>query len=287
MIIEENQYSGNNCVKFTTPEFKKYEGLETIVKRNGGNRLPELIIKTASDILEIVVGGEYLLAERGSFKNEVHLPLIEREYVRQLKFKPFLKEDDSDGETYQEEVDLTDSEFDSLLSLKLMYQKAILSREKFKGAVLEETPNEDTIQEIFEIGLNYLSGLVKLSLQGYTSIRILDQKRKPTSKALNSEGVLINVRTERERALQYEFEVKKAIIDMEIALKTGLENLPIYNKINPDTRVMLDKREMREKTLAQIKKLPTYFGKCADMLSIEERNQRATASAKERKEKDI
>ncbi len=275
MLLEENPFSGNNSVRFTSPEFVKYEALEKIVQKNGGANLQEFVIKTAKDVLELIVNSESLVIEKGSLKQEVVLPLIEREYVNPLRVKPCFNESDNMGETYQYEIDLSQVEFNALLSLKSLYQKAE------SGKAFNEAPfnaDEVGIQEIFEIGLNYLGELVKMSLEGYNSIRILDAKRKATTKALSVEGILRNIRTGRERELQQEYDLKKAVAEMEIALKDGLEKLKVHTGTSYDMKVMLDKRRMKEDIGWQIKKLPTYYGKCPDMLSPEERI---------RKEKDI
>lgn len=276
MLLEENPFSGNNSVRFTSPEFVKYEALEKIVQKNGGANLQEFVIKTAKDVLELIVNSESLVIEKGSLKQEVVLPLIEREYVNPLRVKPCFNESDNMGETYQHEIDLSQVEFNALLSLKPIYQKAAAGI-NFNEAPIDEAVGVD-IQEIFEIGLDYLGELVKMSLEGYNSIRILDAKRKATTKALSVEGILRNIRTGRERELQQEYDLKKAVAEIEIALKDGLEKLKVHTGTSYDMKVMLDKRRMKEDIGWQIKKLPTYYGKCPDMLSPEERI---------RKEKDI
>ena len=222
-----------------------------------------------------------MVIEIGSQKSEVVLPIVSREYVNPKKFNPFFRNKDSDGETHQEEVDLNESRYSTLISLKDLYHKAITKR--FGEVSFGEVPDDAEIEEIFEIGLNYLGGLVKLCLDGCTSIQILDKNRAPTKKALNVEGVLVNVRTEREKSLHQHYEERKAYEDMEKALSSGLDKLKVYHGNSTDMKLIVEKRKMREDISRDLKTFKTYCKRCPDMMSPEERKRKQN----NRKEKDI
>ncbi len=277
MRLEENPYQGNNNVSFTTSEFEKFKSLEELVQRNNG-RLTEIIIKTAKDVLELIVNSESLVVEKNNIKYEIVLPqsLTNRDYVNPIKIEPLLKEEDSYG-PHLHEVDLEQSEFDALVSLKELYNKAL--SKKFKDAVV----NEDfmDIDLIFEIGLNYINGLVKISQEGYKTIEIVDKNRVKTSKVLNAEEVLVKVKTEKERYLDYEAGLKQAIDIMRQTLSGDINNIEVYrNSDSADMKLVIERQkkrkaieEMKFFTYKEIQRLPLFWKECPDN-NIEKRKQK-------------